>query len=567
MVSGAISKKFDGVKGYHSIFACLFLAALVFRYFASQTVPINSYEAAILLKTTGRISIIPDGFSVLESALIKLTFFVFGESDLGARIWSILIGSLLVFWPLSIREKININSAIGLAFLIAIDPFMVVNSIQIGSNIFSVFSCVYLVSAIMKNKKNEAMLFSILVLISGRGLFFPLILGLLCVVFYVEFVINKIEELNLFSSETRKKRIDPQGLLFIFSVILLFFIILLKLDLSAPISDLIKIFSSFFIESIPISSLFRYPIILISYQPLLILSSITGIVILYKIDRKVVGSLLAWIFMLFIIFLINPYFIYLDLIWISFPISIISAVQIFRNIIKIRGSEKNDILGLIAFSVGMISFCINFFILIYQGKSGYSQSNAFLSLISILIIIISLGILYVYQFSFKKFVFVFINSVLVIFIFIQISVSFRASGLIGLTDKELLWAGNIVERKQLFNQIDILSKTRKESSDSIKIGLIDFLDPSLIWELKEFELKEIKNPEFPNERYDILISDVELMPSSPYEYFGQKFLKNTHPGWVDMPLSNFISVDYWSWNTVRRSEMEKSYYYIYVTTE
>ena len=269
----------------------------------------------------------------------------------------------------------------------------------------------------------------------------------------------------------------------------------------------------------------------------------------------------------FIFLAINRYFMNMDLIWISFPLSILSVVQFSRIINNMRRMKTTENLGMIAFCVGMISFCLNFLSLIYQGKSGFSQSNAFLSLVSISIVIVSLGSLYIYQFSLKKFVIVFFNSICVIFLFFQISVSIRASGMAGSVDKELIWSGNIVERKHLFPQIDMLTKTRTALSDSIRIGLINFTDPGLFWELRDFELREIKNPEFPNERYDILISAVELSSQSPHEYFGQRFQKNAQPLWVNMPMKSLISADFWSWNIVRRSEMEQTFYYIYVTAE
>jgi hypothetical protein len=560
--------KLDRINGKHIFIVCLFLSAMIFRFFASQNVPINSYEAEIILRATGQTSINPDGISIFESILIKLTFFIFGESDLGARIWPIIIGSLLVLWPLYLGNKLRNKHVIGLSFLIAIDPFMIVNSIQIGSNIFSVFACAYLAVAILKKNHKKAVIFLFLLLISGRGLFLSLLIGLIFTAFYFEHVNETICEFCRFIKNFLKKLINKHLLdISLMALSLVFIAFFLKIDLSATISDLLNIFRSFFSKRILTSSLFAFPIIFLSYQPFLIFSSLMGLLFLFKNNRKSVYMILTWVFLVFFIMLSNPFFKNMDMLWISFPLLIYFGVQLPSYFDNSKNMDTYDILGLIIFSIGMISFCINFFILIRQGISGLPQSNTILSIISILIIIISLGLFSIYQFSFKKFISVIFTTIFIIIVILQIGTSIRASGLTGSAMKELLWAGEMAEREQLLKQVEMVSKNKGSSNDFIKIGLIDFLDPSLIWELRRFGFKEHSASEFPKEKYDILLSAAELTSDTAYKYFGQKFIKHAYPDWINHPLINIISADYWSWNTVRRSRMDQSYYFIYLTAE
>ena len=129
-------KDFKGIRknritNTHLIYVSLFLAAFAIRFYGSQKLPINSYEASILLKITGRTPIYPEGFSIIESLLIKISFFIFSDSDLAARIWPIIAGSILTLLPLYLGKQLNPKNGVMLSLLIAIDPFMVVNSIQL----------------------------------------------------------------------------------------------------------------------------------------------------------------------------------------------------------------------------------------------------------------------------------------------------------------------------------------------------------------------------------------------------------------------------------------------------
>ena len=82
--------KKNEITNLHLIYAFLFLMAFAIRFLGSQKLPINSYEASILLNITGRTPIYPEGLSIIESILIKSSFFIFGDCDLAARIWPIL---------------------------------------------------------------------------------------------------------------------------------------------------------------------------------------------------------------------------------------------------------------------------------------------------------------------------------------------------------------------------------------------------------------------------------------------------------------------------------------------
>jgi len=188
------------IKKSHLVYVLLFLAAFTIRFFASHKLPINSYEASILLRITDEISTYPEGLSIIEFILIKTSFFIFGDNDLAARIWPILAGSVLSLFPLYLRDQLENKIGVILSLFIVVDPFMIVNSIQIGSNIFAFLAFAFLLAAIWKKDVFTGTIFFVLLIISGRGTMLAMILSIAFFVYQKTqqelFVKNLVEEIK-----------------------------------------------------------------------------------------------------------------------------------------------------------------------------------------------------------------------------------------------------------------------------------------------------------------------------------------------------------------------------------
>ena len=568
MINNLVKEYIKEVKGAHIIYAFLFLAAFVIRFFASQKLPINSYEASILLNITDNLPSYPEGISIIQSLLIKTSFFVFGESDLAARIWSVIAGSLLVFSPLYLTDRFSTKSAIALSIFITIDPFMIANSIQIGSNIFAIFAFANMIGSIWKNRNFAATIFLLILLSSGRGLFFTIVLSAALFALNNEFN-KKIKGELLKWIEIRKKKthISQYLKIYVFGIALFFFIGLFGIDLSAILSDLIHIFGSYFGDNIRLSSLFLYPLILFSYFPLLALSAIIGLTTYWKTEKSLIGLILIWILIIFISLSINHYYKNFDLIWVSFPLIIITALIIQELIDNFHLNNKIENFGLLILVICFVSISINIFSLTNQGVSGFSQYSTFISLVSTIIIIISLGVFSTLQFGINQVAHIIKNACFIFLFVIQLGVSFRASGLAGSPYSELLWAGNIADTNQLQKQIEMQTQTKKFSTDDIKIGLLKYIESSILWNLRSFHVKQFSDSVFQKEIVDILISKTEISEELHNKYYGNKIIENAYPSWANEPLKNIFYPDYWSWMTTRRSKMDKSFYYMYIYTE
>ena len=549
-------------------YAFLFLTAFAIRFFGSHKLPINSYEASILLKIAGRTPIYPEGFSIIESLLIKSSFFVFGDSDLSARIWPIIAGSILTLFPLYLGKRLNNKSGVMLSLFIAIDPFMVVNSIQLGSNIFTFLAFVFLIGAIRKRDVFTGILTLILLIFSGRGV-------MLAVVFGTAFLVyQKVHEGNLIKNFINKSKewwkksnVFQFPKYLIIGLLLALVIALFKIDISLILSDLINnlgyLTRGYKMGESPIT----FGVVLISYLPFYLALLLYWLINLLNKGKRQESILLLWITIALLFITINPHHKVFDLLWISGPLLLYSSLIIPIIIQRSNVNNSSDLIRILFFLILLIALSMNFSSYIYQGFTGLSQFQTLISIIAILILIAAFVIFLTYQYNIKHSFMSLINAALILLFVVQVGFSFRASGLSGSRYSEVLWAGDIFDKQIIQNQIESKKQTREFTSDVIRIGLINLQEPGILWELRSYDVKSFKKFLKPNEKFDILISQTDFVEGTMEKYYGQKFIINAFPKWSIEPIKSFWLYDYWSWLIFRKSQMHKSFNYIWVNEE
>jgi hypothetical protein len=546
----------------------LFLTAFVIRFFASLKLPINSYEASILLKITDRAPIYPEGISIIESLLIKSSFFVFSDGDLAARIWPIIAGSILTLLPLYLGKQLNHKNGVVLSLFIAIDPFMVVNSIQIGSNIFAFLAFVFLLGAIWKRDVFAGILNLILLFISGRGVMLAMILSITFLVYQKVYEGELLKNFIKESKEWWKKSYDFQfSKILIFGLILVFGIAINKIDISLILSDLINnleyLTRGYTLGESPLA----FGVVLISYLPCHIFLFLYWLKNLLNKGKRPENILMLWITIALLFILFNPYHKFFDLLWISGPMLIYSSL-ITPIIIPCRKYYNTiDLIRTFIFLVLLIALFMNFSSFIYQGYTGLSQFQTLISLITILIVIAAFIIFLTYQYNMKHSFLYLINATFILLFVVQAGFSFRASGLSGSRYSEVLWAGHIVDKQIIQNQIESKKQTREFTSDVIKIGLLNIQEPGILWELRAYGVNSFNRILKPNEKYNILVSQADFIEGTAGKYYGQEFIIDAFPEWSIEPIRNLWFYDYWSWLIFRKSQMHKSFNYIWVNVE
>ena len=568
MIKGFKNIRKNRITNSHLIYVFLFFIAFAIRFFASQRLSINSYEASILLKITDRASTYPEGFSIIESLLNKSSFFLFSDSDLAARIWPVIAGSVITLLPFYLRKQLNPKKGVMLSLFIAVDPFLVVNSIQIGSNIFTFLAFLFLIGAIWKRDVFTGILSFILIFFSGRGVMLAMILG---ITFLVYQKVHEWDDVKNFIEESKKwwKKNDvfqfPKFL--ILGLLLVFGFAIFKLDISLILSDLINnleyIQGGYKMGESP----FAYGVVLISYLPFYMILFLYSLINSLNKGKRHENILLLWITIALLFIIFNPYHKFIDLIWISGPMLLYSSF-ITPIIIWCGNSNKtNDLLRIIIFLILLIALSMNFTSLIYQGYSGISQFKTLISIITILIVIAAFIIFLTYQYSTKHSFLNLLNATFIILFVVQVGFSFRASGLSGSRYSEVLWVGDIVDKEIIQNQIESKKQTGEFTSEGVKVGLLNVSEPCILWELRSCDMNSFKKRLKPNEKFDIVISQEDFIDETMGNYYGQEFIIDAFPKWSIEPIKSLWSYDYWSWLIFRRQQMNKSFKYIWVNAE
>ena len=560
--------KKNEITNLHLIYAFLFLMAFAIRFLGSQKLPINSYEASILLNITGRTPIYPEGLSIIESILIKSSFFIFGDIDLAARIWPILAGSILTLLPLYLGKQINPKNGVMLSLFIAIDPFMVVNSIQLGGNIYAFLAFAFLLGAIWKRDVFRGILNLILLFFSGRGVMIAMILSIAFLVYQKahegDFIKNFIEE----SKEWWKKNNTFQFPKYLFFGLLsVIGVAIFKLDISLILSDLINNLEYLTRGYTMGESPLAFGVVLISYLPFYIVLLLYWLINLLHIGKRPKNILILWITIALLFIIINPYHKFFDLLWVSGPMLLYSSL-ITPVIIKRRNINNiSDLIRTLFFLVLLIALSMNFSNFIYQGYTGLSQVQTLISIITIMIVIAASVIFLIYQYNMKHSFHSLINAIFIMFFVMQVGFSYRASGLSSLRYSEVLWAGGFFDKQIIQNQIKSNEQTREFTNDGMKIGLLKLQEPGILWELRTYDVSLYKKNLKPNEKFDILISQTDFIEGTAEKYYGQEFIVDAFPKWSIEPIKIFWLYDYWSWLIFRKSQMHKSFNYIWVNVE
>jgi len=557
---------YNKIKNTHLVYVFMFLAAFTIRFFASKKLPINSYEASILLRITDETSIYPDGFSIIEYILIKMSFFVFGESDLGARMWPVIAGSILTLLPLYLREQLNNKIGVVMSLCIVVDPFMLVNSIQIGSNIFAFLSFAFLFGAIWKNDVFGRNLFLFMLFISGRG---KLLAIILCIIFLVYQKMHGVYVLKDLIEETKKWGKKNNYFQFqkylIIGLFLAFTIAIFGLDISLIHSDLMSNLENFSSKYTVGSSPLAFLIILFSYLPFFILIFIYRTISVLKNGKRPKKLfLIIWTIFALLFLLINPYHKAYDMLWVSGFLFVFTALNTPDVVLEKKDKDINNLIRTSYFLVLLVALLMNFAIFIYQGYSGLSQSQTSISIITIIIVAAASVIFLAYQLGLKKSLLGFMNATFILLFVMQLGSSFRASGLANSRYAEMLWSGVINDKQIIQDQINNVKITKKSASDSIKFGLIDMQEPGVLWELRPYEVSSFSKELIPNGGFDILISKTESIEKAGGKYFGLEYIADSFPRWCIEPVRNLFSYDYWSWLIFRKSQMRKTLNYIWV---
>lgn len=109
------------------LYACILIISLALRFALLDRTPLNEAEAKLAMEAWN----LAQGRDVMISgqpgyvALTAPIFYIFKTGNFLARFWPALIGSMVALLPFLFRERLGKTTALVLAVLLALDPFLI----------------------------------------------------------------------------------------------------------------------------------------------------------------------------------------------------------------------------------------------------------------------------------------------------------------------------------------------------------------------------------------------------------------------------------------------------------
>jgi len=559
-----IVKKFSKYKIYDLLIFLIFIFALAFRMIASARLPYNAYESAIvqaLFEENAGVQVLT---SPIEAILIKITYFFFGSVKMGARIWPILAGSTLVFIPYLFRKFIGRRLGFILSVVISFEPFLLANSIQIGSNIFSIFGLAVVMVGLPRKNKRILMAGILLILLSGRGLLPSLlIIGISRLLedhLGERRLIGNLENHGIFKKHKSRYFVGLSILALLFMLGVIF-----RIDFASFLSSIVLFFPETYLPYFRYASVAGLPVVFISYSPLVILLFGYFCFQNRKVKKELILKLLAVVFTGMVWLLIVPGKNYLDLVWLSIPMLIGAGWAIKENFSHFSWKNNFNIIVIIIF-VMLVSISTSFSQFIYQGKNNFSQTASLMNIITMLFFFLLGFIIFLFINDRKQYLAAAGMALIVLIFIIQAAFSFRVAGFTPDLSQELLLPGAIANTESAKELIKMRSITKKFANEKMTIALERGLSPQLEIELGDYRITHILGEVSGPIPYDILITNSETIGNTG-SFIGQAIIADAYPKWVESPVLSLLDYDYWSWLIFRNSNLTTKTNILWYATE
>jgi uncharacterized membrane protein YwzB len=324
----------------------ILLAAFVIRILSLGEAALSDFEANWAMQayqvSKGESLILSPG--PVYTLLTGATFFLFADTNSFARIWPVLAGCCLVFFPFLIRSVIGRKAALIMALGLAFDAGLVAISRQAGAEILAVGFGAMTLGLVYNRRPVLAGLFGGLTLLSGPSAIQGLLgLGL---AWSVGILLSKSNNLDsIFQEETVNKVVGTRSAFFAALVVVLvigtlFFTI--PEGLGAVTGILPKFIQGWMSPSgVPVS---RILAALIFYHPLALIFAIVASIQGWRKRDAVTQWLSLWAGSSILLVLIYPGRQVSDLGWVLIPFWALAAIEIAK-FIRLKDAEPYPALG------------------------------------------------------------------------------------------------------------------------------------------------------------------------------------------------------------------------------
>lgn len=559
MIETLLNKK---ISIRHLLLFAIFIFALVIRVIGAQNVAVLDEEAEVLLTEFGYLNQKGVEPSFLQQIITYVVDFIAEKNLFWLRMAPVLAGSLLVLLPGLFENQLGKTASLWLSLFLAVDPFLIANSVVFHSNIFTIFFAGIWLLSLLKNKVwwNLFSLLAIFTAGRGGGYFYALLL----ISFLVRVVYHRVD-LSKYITDLKNRLSEGDSLKsigFICVLSLLLILLLMPVKLSSLFSGMDGFIvgwgKSYSIENSPL----LYPVAIISYIP-------SAFILLSMFARGFLGvlrdqrSLAFFGAAAFLIVSFCPNHLILDLAWFSVPVWILVSLTISK--IKMN-FDKNKMIAAILVLISLISIFLTFLNILNNVKTGVWQSEKILWMF-LVILFLGVGfVLYSTTFSLRNAMDAVKPPVIFCIIFMQVLLLNRTIGISGRPEQEILWNGYPLDLP-LVHQI--VSDKRDELQGTSAVQEVQYSEgsnPAVMWELVTDNFEISKNLlRTPTGQFSI--SQSEPSQNTKSTYLKQAYVAEAYPLWTWQPFSSFFRSDFWSWYIWRDSELYREYNYLLVHAE
>ena len=528
------------------LFSMLFLFALGVRFLFLGSEALLETEAVLAFRSWELAlgEILAPGESALYESLTALMFSIFGSSNLLARFLPAAAGSMIVWLPYLLRDRLGGPGALVTALGLALDPGLVVASRQIGSPMLTAVLILFAVIFILRQQTFAGILLVLSALFSGTNFWLGAI-GLLLAagisssagLLSIRNVVDK--QIDRLSNLDRAERV-----------------IYLSLPLLVAGAAVTQFFQtpsglSSWLQGVPIfwegwfspaaAPATQLLILLLVNAPLALGYGLLDIIQSWREGDEIGKILSLWFGISILMSLIYPGRSALDLVWSLIPLWIMAGRQISSWIHRTSGLWVNWVFGAFIFIIAVLNW-LSITGLLYRQvgpqtiwlQVGLSGASVLLIVLTMLIIASEWG----WEVSKTG---AHLGASAVLLVYSLAALNFGAYTYAG--DPRSLWvsAKGAGEFSLLKDTLDEISLSETGRRDSIR-GAVFGGGSSLKWELRSYHNLQF----YPSYQEDVLlpviITDRENASAALEDiYWGQNFPQAAQKAWQGLLPDRFIS--------------------------
>ncbi len=534
------------------LYALAFLFAIILRFAQLGAMPLTDAEAAPALQALHiaqglKPALDPHPLYILSTAIL---FFIYGGgTDFLARLLPALAGSVLIFAPLLFADRIKPRSSLVLAFFIALDPGLVALSRQAASPIFAVAFLFFAWGYYDQNKASLAGFFAALVLLSGPSIWAG-ILGLVITLGILRFIHSRratTEEKVRHSTLQLNRELYLPFFATLLTAGTLFFIV--PNGLSAALASIPAFIHDWLTSSgVPASQLFFS---LFIYQPLGVLLVVFAIIRGWQSGSSRIINLSIWLFIAFLLAILNPSRQISDLAWVLIPLWAIASLELIRNV-DVFTEERSEVAGVVFLTAFIWTFAwLDFSGLTTLPVESREYIMRFWLLVGSLFLLVMSFLLVAAGWSIRVARIGGIWGLALAFGTLGLAGTIGAAGLRGQNFPELWWLPEQpVQAHLLASTVSDVSEWGLGHDHAAAVTIVDVYSPALEWILREHQVFVVKSLDA-SSTPEIVITPLQDNPVLSSAYRGQDF------SWRQTPLWNVtVPQDWVRWVALR--EMPQS---------